>query len=194
MPVTSNLSGLNRFIDDIKLRFDDPGLVRVLGQELSKDLTSAFSESGLQSRSGATIQALSTIGEPEKVGRGWRITVGDKSALGSPDDPAPRGTLRRFYDYLEGTGRVHAFTKWSGMSRSNKELLQEMRRAGLMGGRGPRYANYMWVQNYGSATAEISGRHFIERGQERFRSRASGIINDWWKSSGHIGTLKVGLG
>jgi len=191
MPVTFNSANLSQFIDGIKLRFDSPELVTRLGQELAKDLGQAFSASGLQSRSGAGLAALTTVGEPTRNGRGWQISVGDKSALGSKNDPAPKGTLAQFYTYLEGTGRVRKYTKWAQMSKSNQELLEKMRRAGLMGGRGPKYANYMWIQNYGNATAQITGRHFIENGLTAFRARSRGIINDWWNKSGHMGGLRV---
>lgn len=128
---------------------------------------------------GATVNALSYVSEPSRTATGWEIGVGDKSKTGDESTPAPRGTLREFYDYLEGTGRVWRYTDWWGLSRANKRLLAEGRRAGLWGGRGVDYANYMWVQNAGNSKAGIVGTHFLERALDQWRGQASQIIQDY---------------
>jgi hypothetical protein len=129
--------------------------------------------------SGAAAAAISEVGEPERTLDGWAITVGNKSKTGLPEDSAPSGTLRAFFDYLEGTGRVWRYTDWWGLSRENKTLLEQGRRAGLFGGKGANYANYIWVQNYGNAKAGIAGTHFIERSLAEFRKEASSIIREY---------------
>lgn len=174
MPAT--VTGTDR-IERLKGLFvdiDSPGLIMQLGYALATILAR-----NAPSASGAAAYAISSVGEPERITGGWAIGVGDKSKTGMPNDPAPRGTLRAFFDYLEGTGRVWRYTDWWGLSRENKTLLEQGRRAGMFGGRGADYANYIWAQNYGNATAGITGTHFIERSLTEFRKEAQRIIEEY---------------
>ncbi len=50
-----------------------------------------------------------------------------------------------------------------------------------MGGRGPDYAKYMWVQNYGNAKAKVTGTHFIEKSAAEFKQSAPGIIRGYFR-------------
>jgi hypothetical protein len=191
MPVTVTGESLTQFISGLKRQFNSPDLIQELGQALSDNLVEAFTASGLNSRSGATVEALSVVGEPQRTGTGWNIGVGNKEALGNENESAPRNTLREFYDSIGGgTGQVRKYANWQGLSDSNKALLEQGRRAGLFGGRGPKYANYMWIQNKGNPKAIITGRHFIEQGVASFQSQAPNIINEWWASLGRVGRFK----
>jgi hypothetical protein len=153
---------------------------------MSECLVEAFSTK-LESQSGATVRALSVVGEPyrwsNQYGTGWKVVVGDAEALGNKSDSAPRGTLRAFYDYLEGnlesTGRVIPYTPWAQIPNYYKGLLEQGRRAGMFGGRGPNYANYAWIQDAGNAKADITATHFIEEGKKLFESRTSGYLREW---------------
>jgi len=186
MPVTVNGAGLDQWIAGIKGRFESPELIQQLGQSLADDLGLAFMASGLTSRSGAGFKAITTVNEPEKTANGWKIGVGDRKALGDENQTAPRGTLRAFF---EDNPTIRP-SPWRGIPQSYKEKLEAMRRAGMYGGRGPDYANYMWVQNRGSGEAHIAGRHFIETGLNRWRGRVPDIINQWWQGLGRIGRAK----
>lgn len=177
MPVTINNQRLTQIIEGIKQKIESPDMIVALGQSLSRHLVESFSESGLNSESGATVRALSKVGEPERTSDGWRIGVGDGEAAGSENTPTPRGTLRAFYDYLAQSGRVWRYTDWWGMSRANKRLLADARRVGLFGGRGMDYANYMWVQNNGNGVAKVKAHHFIESGIQAWRSEVPDIVN-----------------
>lgn len=176
MPVVINDQRLTQVITGIQQKLESPDLIVALAKSMSGHLVDAFGTSGLQSDSGATVSALSKIGEPEKTATGWAIGVGDGDAVGSENTPAPRGTLRAFYNYLAESGRVWRYTDWWGMSRANKRLLANARRAGLFGGRGADYANYMWVQNAGNAKAGVRAHHFIEAGLQAWRQDAPDII------------------
>jgi hypothetical protein len=105
--------------------------------------------------------------------------VGDASKTGKPEDQAPTGTLRAFFDYLQSTGWKGRYTDWWGLSPENKEKLETERRGGKFGGLGPNYANYIWVQNYGNAKAGIKRKEFIEKSLEEFRKEAKRIIGDY---------------
>lgn len=174
MPVTVTGTGRTAYIEGVISKYDSPGLIMQLGYSLATILLK-----NAPIATGAAASAISEVGEPERIMNGWAITVGNKSKTGLPQDSAPTGTLRAFFDYLEGTGRVRRYTDWWGLSRENKTLLEQGRRAGMFGGRGADYANYIWVQNYGNAKAGITGTHFIERSLAEFRKEASRIIGDY---------------
>lgn len=186
MPVTTSGTSLTQWIDGLRGKFNSPDLVQSLGNALAEDLVQAFQESGLQSQSGATVRALSYVGEPERSGNAWRIGVGDKDALGNEYDPAPRGTLRQFFNDNPGLKP----TPWRAIPPAYKQQLELMRRAGMYGGRGPNYANYMWVQNAGNSAAGISGHGFIEMGLSTWRGQVPDLINEWWQSLGTLGRFK----
>ena len=188
MPIRVSGMDFRRQTEEIVQQMDSPELVEQLGQALSEELVKAFTTSGLKSQSGATVKALSVVGEPKRwanqYGGGWRITVGDDDALGDKRDKPPSGTLAAFYSYLEGGigggDRVIPYTPWKQIPKKFKDELERARRmASLFGGRGPNYANYMWTQNYGSTKADIVGRHFIEAGVQNFRVRAGDIVDDF---------------
>ncbi len=63
------------------------------------------------------------------------------------------------------------------MSNANKRLLAQGRRAGMFGGRGIDYANYMWIQNKGNSKARISAHGFIESGIMTWRAEVLDIID-----------------
>jgi hypothetical protein len=99
--------------------------------------------------------------------------------MGDVNQSAPRGTLREFFeDNKEATAPV-----WRYIPGRYKEKLEAMRRAGMYGGRGPDYANYVWAQEKGNAKALIAGRHFIENGTNRWRARRGQIIDDWYRNA-----------
>jgi len=187
MPIRVSGMDFRRQTEEIVQQMDSPELVEQLGQALSEELVKAFTTSGLKSQSGATVRALSVVGRPERwanqYGGGWRITVGDDDALGDKRDKPMKGTLASFYSYLEGQleseGPVIPYTPWKPIPDKYKRLLEQGRRAGMFGGKGPNYANYMWTQNYGSTKADIVGRHFIEAGVQNFRVRAGDIVDDF---------------
>jgi len=174
MPVTVNERGLDTFIEGIRQRVESPDMIVALGNSLSNHLVESLESSGLTSRSGATVRALSFVGKPERTSSGWRIGVGDKSATGLPSDSAPRGTLRAFFDDHKDIKP----SKWRYMKQSTKDILEGMRRAGMYGGRGQNYANYMWVQDKGdmSDKVRIPARGFVNTGLTAFRSEAPNII------------------
>lgn len=185
MSVTFSGDRARQIIQGIRQKMESPDLIVELGNSMAANLVGSFNASGLTSQSGATVRALSKVGEPERTANGWRIGVGDGEAAGKEGQPAPRGTLRAFYDYIEGglegyagaTGRVHKYTDWWGMSSANKRLLEQGRRAGLFGGRGPDYANYLWVQDKGNARARITAKPFIDIGVGMWRESAPDIVN-----------------
>jgi len=186
MSVTVSGDNLDQFLEGLESRFNSPEVAMLLAQDLSEKLVESFSSSGLDSRSGATVRALSYVAEPERTGNGWILGVGDRDALGEEDQSAPRGTLRSFFsDHPEIRP-----SPWAYIPQSYKDVLESMRRAGMYGGRGPDYANYMWVQNAGNAEAGISGKHFIESALSSWESGSDDIVNDWWSSLSTLGKAK----
>lgn len=155
-------------------------MIQELGQALSNDLVEAFRASGLKSISGATVAALSVVNEPERTASGWKIGVGDQEALGDENEPAPEGTLRAFVKDFS----LKPVRAWKYLDNDAKQTLAIMRRAGQYGGKGWKYANYMWVQNKGNPRAHIDGRGFIEAGVAKFQAEAPELINNWWTSLG----------
>lgn len=186
MPVTVSGTSLDQYISNLEAKFNSPDLIEAMAESLAGHLQESFQASGLQSRSGAGLSALTYVGEPERTGQGWSMGVGDRDALGGENDPAPRGVLRQFFSDNPSITP----SKWRRIPRSYKEQLEAMRRAGMYGGRGPNYANYMWIQNSGNATAEIGGRHFIESAVSEWKTQVPDIINDWWQSLGTVGRFK----
>lgn len=180
MPVTVTGQGFNTFIEGIRRKLDSPDLIQQLGNSLAQALKEGFQSSGLQSRSGATVAALSFVGEPERVGNGWRIGVGNADEAGHPEDPAPSGTLRQFFQ----DNPVLRPTPWRRIPPDYKEQLEVMRRAGMYGGRGPSYANYLWVQNYGSSGAEIEGRNYIDPAIDQWRQQVPEMIQEYFRAQG----------
>ena len=189
MPVTISGQGLNQIVNNLHRLADDPELALQLGKALSECLVDAF-QSTNSSVSGATVRALSKVSPPEKTGSGWKISVGDGDAVGLESQSAPRGTLRAFYKFVEGgpersrgaTGTIKKYSNWQGMSSANKRLLEQGRRAGMFGGRGPNYANYMWIQNTGNLKAGITGRGFIAKGTTQWRADVPRIVERYIES------------
>jgi len=172
MPVTFRRAGLDTFIEGIKRKIESPDLIVELGNSLSQNLVAAVGSSGLSSKSGSIVKALSKVGEPERTPTGWRIGVGDAKATGLPSDPAPRGTLRAFFTDNPGVRP----SPWRGIPPNYQDVLERMRRAGMYGGRGADYANYMWVQDKGNTKAHISPRGFINTGFTTWKAQVPGII------------------
>lgn len=174
------MGALTDRLRQLQAKLQSPDLITHLGLGLAENLVN---EAPMDT--GATKLALGKISEPNKTAIGWQIGVGDKTKTGDESTPAPRGTLEAFYKYLgvddeeSNIGRVWRITNWWGMSRANKDLLAQGRRAGLWGGRGIDYANYMWVQNSGNSEAGITSTHFLERALEQWRGQASQIIQDY---------------
>lgn len=185
MPLTITGERLDQRIEILERKLNSPDLILALGSDLASALGDAYESSGLRVVSGAGIRALTYIGEPERSGNGWTIGVGDRGALGDEGDPAPRGVLRQFQ---EDNGLRPS--PWKYMLQSYKDKLETMRRSGMYGGRGPLYANYMWVQDQGNATAYITGRNLIDNGVSVWRSRADDIVSEWWESLGTFGRFK----
>ncbi len=183
---TTSGDSLDQAILNLKGKLNSPDLVTQMGQSLSEQLKESFTASGLISRSSATLEALSYVGEPQRISNGWTIGVGNRDDLGAEDEPAPRGVLREFFN----DNPELRPSPWRGIPESYQEKLASLRRAGMYGGRGPTYANYMWVQDKGSAEAYISGRHFIESGLAMWRSIAPDIISSWWESIGTAGRIR----
>ena len=175
MPATvtmSSLPKLNRLLD----KLESSELIEKLGADLAQRLADNSPVA-----SGATARAWRHLGTPQRIPGGWSIGVGSGDAFGSKDEPAPRGTLRAFYDYLDNAGiDFNGYTDWWGLSRENKSLLEQGRRAGKFGGRGQDYANYMWVQNYGNAKAKVTGTHFIEKSIQQWRSEVPDIVRSYF--------------
>ncbi len=173
MPIT--VSGIRK-ITAVLDRLESSKLIERLGADFAQRLSD-----NAPVVSGATQRALSVVGEPERIPGGWRIGVGDGQAVGSKDTPAPRGTLRAFFDYLENAGiDFRGYTYWRGLSREDKTLLEQGGRAGMFGGRGQDYANYMWVQNYGNARARVTAQHFLEHGIAQWRSHVPDIVRSYF--------------
>ncbi len=170
MPIQIVIESAGRLIS----KLESPELITTLGNLLAQRLSGAAPVS-----SGATQRALSVVGQPQKTETGWKIGVGSGRDTGQPEDASPHGTLRAFYDYLESTGVRVRRTAWSGLSRDNKLRLEQERRAGRFGGKGPTYANYLWVQNFGNPVARIGGTHFLERAVEDFREEAGEVIRQY---------------
>ena len=168
------MGALTERLHQLQIKFNSPGLAMQLGYSLA---TALLENAPVDT--GATASAVSRVTDPERTATGWSIGVGDKTKTGDESTPAPRGTLRAFYNYLEGTGRDFRYSNWRGLSKDNKTLLAQGRRAGLFGGRGIDYANYMWIQNSGNAEAGITGTHFLEHALEQWRGQASQIIQDY---------------
>jgi hypothetical protein len=174
MPVTVTVpvTNLTRVLD----KLESPELIERLGASLSKQLADNSPVA-----SGANKRAWQHIGTPTKIVGGWRIGVGDGEALGSPDDPAPRGTLRAFFDYLESQGAKPAYTDWRNMQPAHQDKLEELRRGGLFGGRGADYANYAWIQNAGNMKARVTATHFIDRSLAEWRSEVPAIVRSYFR-------------
>lgn len=120
--------------------------------------------------------ALGHVGKPERTATGWAIGVGDPKKLGKKDTPAPRGTLRDFFQYLADSGMDYRITDWWGLPPEHKQLLATMRRGGKFGGQGAESAPYMWVQNYGNAKARVPARYFIEESIADWRTDVPDIV------------------
>lgn len=168
----------DQFIDGIQRKIESPDLIVSLGNRLSEQLQLGFGASGLTPRSGATLRALESISEPERTGNGWRIGVGDASALGSESDSAPRGVLRQFF---EDNPQIRP-SPWRRIPETYKQKLEAMRRAGMYGGRGPNYANYFWAQDQGSTGAHISKRDIVNPALDRWRSEVPYFIEDYFRA------------
>lgn len=184
--ITVSGDSLDQAILDLRGRLNSPDLVTQIGRGLSDQLKESFTDSGLISRSGATLRALSFVGEPQRIGNAWTIGVGSREDLGEENQPAPTGTLRAFF----GDNPELYPTPWKGIPQSYQEKLAQLRRTGLYGGRGATYANYMWVQNAGAPSAYITGRHFIESALAQWRSDVPNIISEWWTSLGRLGRVR----
>lgn len=185
MPLRITGDRLDLAIEGLERSLNSPDLVRMLADDLADSLEEAYFTSGLQVVSGAGLQALTYVGEPQRRGSGWSIGVGDADALGSESEPAPKGVLRQFQ---EDYGLRPS--PWKHMPMRYQDILASMRRTGMYGGRGPKYANYMWVQDVGSYDAYIRSRKFIDRGVSSWRSRADDVVAEWWESIGTLGRIK----
>jgi len=175
MPVTITGNGRD-FIIRLQRKLESPDLIQQLGETLADSLQQGFDASGLKSDSGATKNALSKVGQPQRTGSGWSIGVGDARRLGEPNETAPHGTLREFFrDFPEAFAPA-----WKYIPQAYQEKLAQMRRAGMYGGRGPDYAHYAWAQERGSARAFIPQRAFIEYGRGMFAARATRIVEAYF--------------
>ncbi len=166
------------FVQNLESRIVTPELVQELGNRLAEKLVDGFNSSGLVSRSGATVAALSSVGEPVQRGNGWSIGVMDASAAGHPEDEAPRGTLRDFFTdmrraYPQDNLRP---SPWKDIPQTYKDFLEAERRSGMYGGRGPDYANYLWVQDEGNARIYIPSHPYIARSVDEWKAEAPDII------------------
>ncbi len=174
MPIAITGGRFEQFISGIEAKLDSSDLIVELGNRLSEQLRLGFSASGLTPRSGASIRALEYVGQPERITNGWRIGVGNADALGDESQPAPRGVLRAFF-----SDNKLKPTPWRGIPPDYKVKLEAMRRAGMYGGRGQNYANYLWVQNRGNMGVYISARNFIGPAIERWREDARYLIEEY---------------
>ena len=120
------MGALTDRLRQLQTKLQSPDLVTHLGIALAEDLVN-----NAPMDTGATRVALAKISEPGRTTTGWSIGVGDKSKTGDESTPSPKHTLEAFYDYLEGTGRDFRYSNWWGLSRDNKTLLAQGRRAGL---------------------------------------------------------------
>ena len=179
----------NRFdqrIEMIQKSLNSPDLVEAIGYNLAAHLAEQYSFSGLEVRSGAALNALTYVGEAERVGgNAWTIGVGNREDLGEEDQPAPEGTLRAFFN----DNPEIPPSPWKFIPPDYKMKLEQLRRMGMYGGRGPSYANYIWVQNNGSASAYIDRRQFIDGALMYWRNEAQSIADEWWKSIGFGGRM-----
>ena len=154
MPVTVSIPvpKLNRLLD----KLESPELIQRLGADLAQRLSDNSPHA-----SGATSRAWLHLGKPERIPNGWAIGVGSGDAFGDRNQSAPSGTLRAFFDYLDNAGiEFNGYTDWWGLSKDNKTLLEQRRRAGKFGGRDADYAPYMWVQDAGNAKAGVRAKRF----------------------------------
>jgi hypothetical protein len=174
MPLTITGDRFETLIAGIERKLDSPDLIIELGESLAGHLKDGFAASGLQSRSGATIAALTYVGQPESSGTGWSIGVGDANAAGSESDSPPRGVLKAFQQ--DNSLRP---SPWKDMPQTYKDKLESLRRSGMYGGRGPMYANYLWVQDRGSAEAYISGHNYLDPAVAAWRQEVPSIINGY---------------
>jgi hypothetical protein len=176
MPVTVTLTNpLERLQQKLDRLNSSPELIEKLGADLSKRLSDNSPVD-----TGATARAFKHIGQPTKIVNGWKIGMGSGEAFGSEDEPAPCGTLRAFYSYLESQGVEVRYTDWRNMEPAHQDRLAQARRKGLYGGRGVDYANYMWIQNAGNSRAHIRPLHFIEKSITEFRSSVGDIIREYF--------------
>ena len=173
MLISVQSQGIEKFLIRLEQKLNSPDLIVALGTDLA---TSLVAEAQFNRPTGATAAALSVVSAPDRTSTGWSIGVGDKSKTGDRNEPAPTGTLRDFFTYLERTGVSIRPTNWWGLPRDLKEQLAVERRGGKFGGRGGGYANYMWVQNYGNSKAGIVGTGFLERGVQRWTERANETV------------------
>lgn len=184
MPVTVTGNRFDTFIQEIEQKLNSPDLIQQLGESLAESLKQGFLSSGLQSQSGATVAALTFVGEPEQTGNGWRIGVGNAEEAGHPEDPAPTGTLRAFFNDFQRAfpGSNLRPTEWRRIPPDFKTLLEAERRAGMYGGRGPMYANYLWAQNYGSGAAHIAPHGYIDPALESWRQQVPDMIREYFRA------------
>lgn len=170
MPVTSS-GNIRQHVQGVVRSLDSPELIESLGQLLAEELGARAPVA-----SGAARDALTVVWPAEKTSTGWAIGVGDASLTGKPSDPTPRGTLREFFNDNPGV-RPSA---WKYLSYLNKMRLETARRAeGKYGGRGARYANYIWVQEFGNNRAGVVARPFMAEAEEAWRSKAQTMVGDY---------------
>ena len=174
MPVTITRSGYDIALR-LKQKIESPDLILELGQALSDDIGLSFVASGLRSKTGSALDAITDVGTPQRSGAGWSIGVGNAGRTGRPGGSAPRGVLEEFLRDNDLGPRY-----WKYIPKLYKDKLEMMRRAGMYGGRGPDYANYVWAQERGNGRALIPARGFIEAGLGRWMSRASGIVGGYF--------------
>jgi hypothetical protein len=172
MPLTITGDRFETLISGIERNLDSPELIIELGNSLTEHLAAGFAGSGLQSRSGATVAALSYVGQPEPSADGWSIGVGNADAAGSESDPAPQGVLSAFQE----NNKLRP-SPWYQMEQTYKDKLESLRRSGMYGGRGPMYANYLWVQDRGNSKAFIDAHNYIDPSVEAWRQEAPDIVN-----------------
>ena len=182
MPVTVQSRGLDQLITGLKERVTSPGLIVELGANLAEKL-----EANSPTASGATARALGYLGQPSLTDRGWSIGVGNKEWGGSPNTPAPRGTIAEFLHSLSKGQRTRQVSiqrpdAWWKLPDWMKSQLEAGRREGKWGGQGALFAGYLWNQNYGSAAARLSAKHFIEQSLEEWRAEVPGIVDSYFRA------------
>lgn len=70
---------------------------------------------------------------------------------------------------------------WRALPRRAKLRLNELRREGKFGGT-PGRAPQWWAQNYGLASAQIAGKHYLESSVRRWRAQVRVAVAAWLRS------------
>lgn len=140
------------------------------------------------SRTGNMASALAVVEGPWATARGWAIGLGPWELVGSPDDPAPRGTITAFLKWLKAQGirnwgpkPKHKEEAWWLLPSHLRALLQKKRQEGMFGG-GTGYAAgrapYFWSQEWGNPGALIKAQGFAREAMATFEPRFRDIMTE----------------